>query len=191
MEEGLESLCSKISLTDGEKIGIKVVEGDVAETTEKRVNYLVGKVWTEKSINKEAFRTILSRIWRTVGQVLFKEFQDNCWLFEFFRESDKQRVLEGRLWSYDRCALMLNEFDGKVTLFQMDFMYTPIWVQVHNMLLLCINRGVGVRIGVSLGVLEDVDVVGDGAGLGRCLQLRVMINLGKPLERGRALEFGG
>ena len=73
MEECLESLCGKISLTDGEKIGIKVVERDVAETREKSMNCLVGKVWTGKSIKKKAFKTILSRIWRTVGQVLFKE----------------------------------------------------------------------------------------------------------------------
>jgi hypothetical protein len=171
MAEGLESLCSKISLTDGEKTGIRVVEGDVAETRERSMNCLVGKVWTGKSINKEAFTTVLSRIWRTVGQVIFKELQDNCWLFKFSGEDDKKRVLEGRPWSYDRCALVLIEFEGK--------------------LLLCMSKGVGIKIGESLGALEDVDVAGDGAGWGRCLRLRVVINLSKPLERGRALEFGG
>jgi hypothetical protein len=191
MEEGLESLCSKISLTDGERVGIKVVEGDVAEIREKSLNCLVGKLWTERPINKEAFQTVLSRLWRTVGQVIFRELQDNCWLFEFSGDSDKQRVLAGRPWSYDRFALVLKEFDGKIALSQMDFMHTPIWVQVHDMPLLCMNRGVGVKIGASLGTVEDVDVAGDGAGWGRCLRLRVVINLGKPLERGRALEFGG
>jgi hypothetical protein len=86
---------------------------------------------------------------------------------------------------------VLNEFEEKLALSQMEFLYTPIWVQVHDLPLLCMSRGVGVKIGESLGILEDVDVAGDGAGWGRCLRLRVVINLGKPLERGRALEFGG
>jgi hypothetical protein len=191
MEEGLESLYSKISLTEGEKVGIKVVEDDVEETRVKSKNCLVGKLWTERAINKEAFRTVLSRLWRTVGQVVFKELQDNCWLFEFSGESDRQRVMAGRPWSYDRVALVLIDFDGQTALSQMDFMHTPIWVQVHDMPLLCMNRSVGVKIGASLGTVEDVDVAGDGAGWGSCLRLRVVINLGKPMERGRALEFGG
>jgi hypothetical protein len=142
----LERLCSKISLTDGAKVGIKVTESDVAKTREKSTNYLVGKLWTNKTINKEAFNAVLSRIWRTVGQVVFKELQDNCWLFEFLGESDKQRVLEGTPWSFDRVALVLTEFDGKIALSQIDFTHTPIWVQVHYMPLLCMNRGVGIKI---------------------------------------------
>jgi hypothetical protein len=57
--------------------------------------------------------------------------------------------------------------------------------------LLCMNKSVGSKIGESLEELEDVDVVGDGAGWGRCLRLRVIIDLHKPLERGRALKLGG
>jgi hypothetical protein len=53
------------------------------------------------------------------------------------------------------------------------------------------NRGVGIKIGTSLGEIEDVDVAGDGAGWGRCLRLRVVIDLTQPLERGRALHFDG
>ena len=145
MEECLERMCSKISLIDGEKVGIKVVEGDVAKIREKSMNCLVGKLWTKKAINKEAFQTVLSRIWHTVRQVVFKELLDNCWLFEFSRKSKKQRVLEGRPWSFDRFALVLNDFDGKIALSQMDFTYTPIWVQVHDMPLLRMNRVWGLK----------------------------------------------
>jgi hypothetical protein len=37
----------------------------------------VGKVGSEHRVNKEAFRTVLSQIWRTVGLAMFKEVQDN------------------------------------------------------------------------------------------------------------------
>jgi hypothetical protein len=114
---------------------------------------------------------MLSRLWHTSGQIVFKELQDNCWLFEFSGEADKRRVLKGRPWSFDHYALVLNDFNGMKGLSQMNFKTTPIWVQVHDMLLLCMNRGVGIKIGASLGEVEDIDVAGDGAGWGRCLRL--------------------
>jgi hypothetical protein len=42
MEGELAKLCSKISLTEGEKIGISVTEGEVTELRERGVNCLVG-----------------------------------------------------------------------------------------------------------------------------------------------------
>jgi hypothetical protein len=55
--------------------------------------------------------------------------------------------------------------------------------------LLCMTKGIAVKIGESLGRLEEVDLAGDGAGWGRCLRIRVEIDLTKPLERGRALKL--
>ena len=73
----------------------------------------------------------------------------------------------------------------------MDFKHLPFWIQVHDMPLLCMSKVVGTKIGNTLGVLEDVDVSGDGAGWGRSLELRVDIHLSCPLERGRTLLLGG
>jgi hypothetical protein len=50
---------------------------------------------------------------------------------------------------------------------------------------------VGTKIRETLGVLEEVDVVGDGTGWGRFLRLGVRIGIRKPLKRGRALLIGG
>lgn len=85
---------------------------------------------------------------------------------------------------------MLKELARDVPPVQMKFTHSPFWIQVHDMPLLCMNKGVGTKIGESLGELEDVDVAGDGVRWGRCLRLRVNIDLHKPLERGRALNLG-
>ena len=71
---------------------------------------------------------MLSSIWRTVGQVIFKKVQENVWLFEFTGEEDKQRVLEGRPWSFDRHALVLNDIDGKTQPSQMQFRHSSVWI---------------------------------------------------------------
>jgi hypothetical protein len=96
MADDLERLCSKVLLTEGEKEGIHVMEGEVVVGREVGTRCLVGKLWTERTANKEAFKTVLLRIWRLVGSVVFKELQDNLWLFEFDEEDDKNRVMAGR-----------------------------------------------------------------------------------------------
>jgi hypothetical protein len=49
------------------------------------------------------------------------------------------------------------------------------------------TKRVGTKIGNSLGDLHEVD----GVGWGRCLRIRVTIDLTSPIERGRALHFAG
>jgi hypothetical protein len=111
--------------------------------------------------------------------VVFKEVQDSIWLFEFIKEGDKERVTEGRPWSFDRQILVLYEFDGHCPPSKMEFTKLQFWIQVHDFPLLCMNRVVEKKIGDSLSVLEDVDVAGNGVGWGRCLRIRVSIDLTK------------
>lgn len=190
MGDDLEKLCGRISLIGREKVGIKILEGEVVADREKGERYLVGRIGDEKKVNKEAFKSVLSRIWRTMGFVVFSEVQDNVWVFEFADVEDKKMAMEGRPWSFDRQILVLKEFNGSVPPAQMKFTHSPFWIQVHESLI-CMNKGVGTKIGESLGTLEDVDVAGDGGGWGRCLRIRVNIDLHNPLEPGRVLSLGG
>ena len=73
----------------------------------------------------------------------------------------------------------------------MDFKQSPFWIQIHDLPLLCMTKTVGMKIGESMGTVEDIDVTGDGVGWGRCLRMRVCVDLSELLERGRALHFGG
>jgi hypothetical protein len=191
MADELGDMCKRISLTEGEKEGIRVEELDVSEARVIAGSCLIGKIWTDRNVNQEAFKSIFSNIWRIVGSVKFKKLKDNIWLFEFSDEGDKLRVLDGRPWSFDRQIVVLNEFDGSTPPSQLEFNHSPFWVQVHNMPLLCMNKNVGTKIGNSLGDLADVDVAGNGLGWGSYLRLRVSLDITKPLDRGRALNFAG
>jgi len=46
--------------------------------------------------------------------LVFKEIQENLWLFEFSEDSDKQKVLAGRPWTYNSTLLILNEFAARL-----------------------------------------------------------------------------
>lgn len=125
IEEELERLCGKVSLTKGEKTRISVTEGEIAIVCSKGVNCLVGCLRVDRKANKEAFKTLMSRLWHTIGNVVFKELQDNLWLFEFADSDNKRRVIKGRPRSFDRQILVLKDFDGQVPYSQMDFSFSP------------------------------------------------------------------
>jgi hypothetical protein len=63
---------------------------------------LIGKIWAEKKYNKEAFKTVFTRIWKVEGCVVFKEFQENMWVIEFSDLEIKERVMAGCPWSFKR-----------------------------------------------------------------------------------------
>lgn len=150
-----------------------------------------GRLGFAKRINKESFRTVLTRLWRPLGMMSFREVLDQLWIFEFFDLADKEKMLRGRPWSFDRILLVLNDFTGNTPPSQIAFTHSSFWVQVHNMPLICMTRGVGQKIGATLGEIQDVDVAGDGVGWGRSLRLRVSLDVTKPLDRGRALFLEG
>jgi hypothetical protein len=180
-----------LPLTEGEKKGIEIAEETVQDLRIKGSKCLIGRLGVPKKLNKEAFKAVLMRIWRPAGKLMINEVQESLWLFEFEEDGDKRKVMAGRPWSYDRTLLILNEFDGRLAPSQMEFSCSPIWVQIHNMPLGCMNRAMGAQIGQTIGEVEDVAVAEDDVGWGRYLRVRVVINLFQPLERGRTLSISG
>jgi hypothetical protein len=191
MAKGNGNFLGGLPFSEGEQKGLQISDESIQELRVKGSRCLVGRLGVPKKLNKEAFKAILVRIWRPAVKVIFKEIQDNLWLFEFSEEGDKRKVLAGRPWSYDRTLLIVNEFDGQISPSQMDFSSTPIWIQVHDMPLGCMNWAVGNLIGSFLGTVEDVAVAEDDVGWGHYLSIRVAISLYHPLERGRSLIISG
>ena len=60
MADEIEELCGKVSLNEGEKHGLKIVEGEISEAQEQGKRCLVGRLWARKRTNKEAFISVLS-----------------------------------------------------------------------------------------------------------------------------------
>jgi hypothetical protein len=96
MEGRIESMSDRLKLSEGERKEITITESDTADLRGRSERCLLGKLMSDRRIQKEAFKTLMSRLWKTVETVAFKEIQDNLWLLEFSNRADKRRVLEGR-----------------------------------------------------------------------------------------------
>jgi hypothetical protein len=81
-----------IPLTEGEQRGITIIDDKTEDLKAKGEKCLVGRLAVAKKIKKDAFKTLIVYIWRTVGRVFFKEIQENLWLFEFTENSYRRKV---------------------------------------------------------------------------------------------------
>jgi hypothetical protein len=55
--------------------------------------------------------------------------------------------------------------------------------------LLAWGRRFGIKIGSSVGLVEEIDIFDDEVGWGEYLRICVLLDLQKPLARGRKLHF--
>lgn len=61
------------------------------------------------------------------------------------------------------------------------FSHDPFRVQIYNLPLATMSQQVRLQVGRRLGVVHEVDVDREGLGRGKCLHVRVDIELSKPL----------
>ncbi|KAL5764142.1 hypothetical protein ACOSQ2_016736 [Xanthoceras sorbifolium] len=110
--EEVARLCALLSLVDAATTVTKI-EGTLKNVGDRKLALcLVGKVWTNKQVNQEAFRETIPKIWRTKQEVQVEVIQENIFVFHFYNSEDRQRVRIGGPWSFDRGLLVLEELEG-------------------------------------------------------------------------------
>jgi len=62
---------------NGEKVGIRITEDQTAELRMKSGRCLIGRLMSKRGMQKEAFRLLMSRLWKTMDNVVFKELHEN------------------------------------------------------------------------------------------------------------------
>ena len=85
--------------------------------------------------------------------------------------------------------VLLQEFEGEKDPKDMVLKWSPLWVQIYNLPLKSRTRETGKAIGASLGQVMDVDVADTGVQWGRCLRVRVEIDVTRKLIRGRKINI--
>ncbi|KAL5777207.1 hypothetical protein ACOSP7_010133 [Xanthoceras sorbifolium] len=111
-------------------------------------------------------------------------------VFSFRCSWDTKRVLEGGPWSFDKCLLVLKEPVGVGKIEDLDFSLTSFWVQIYNLPLAYINREVGMFLGKMISEIREVDSGLGGKCLGKCLSVRVWLNVNEPLKMGLRVVIG-
>lgn len=110
----------------------QVVGPDIkkVETTRHRVLLMVaGKVLTNKPFSVMAMKNTLKLIWKPQFGLAVSEIESNLFIFRFFSQLDKERVLEGYPWNFDESLILLKDIDGSKQPSKMAFTHSPFWIK--------------------------------------------------------------
>ncbi|XP_042944695.1 uncharacterized protein LOC122278581 [Carya illinoinensis] len=189
-EEKLSKLWEGLNLTEIEEEPITVAAQDIMAATQRGKNCLLAKVITERYSNKEAFHSTMTQVWRNEGGMTFTEIGESSFMLEFENGIDKQKILQGRPWNFDRNLIGIQDIDSSLPPSEVSFSHEPFWVQIHNVPFAGMNAEYGKQIGSSVGKVINVEVDKVGQSWGWCLRVKVELDITKPLVKGKWLLVG-
>ncbi|XWS08105.1 hypothetical protein CRYUN_Cryun41cG0050700 [Craigia yunnanensis] len=102
------------------KLGLAAVEATTSVTggrergnrKEAGQTWLVGKLLTAHSINKEDMMDTMRPVWKLLRDAKVTILDANLFLFKFATKKDKVRIHEGSPWSFDKHLLVFEDCDG-------------------------------------------------------------------------------
>nr|POE95151.1 hypothetical protein CFP56_25269 [Quercus suber] len=193
MVEELEVLWQKLSFTEEEDEGIELDTNSTKAAMELGKNCVVMKIVTHKSIIIKAMRKNVRMLWKPNKGVQISVVEEDMFLVEFEDGKDKKKVLDMWPWSNEKQLILMQEFEGKLTLKEIEMNWSPFWVQIFNLPLNCRTKEIGWPIRSKLGeVMEvDVDVSDVEVQWGRCLSIRVRLDVTKKLVQGKKITVEG
>ena len=110
----------------------------------------------------DALRKNIRMLWKPNKSLQLSVIEEELFLAEFEDERDKKRVMDMRLWHYEKQLVLLQEFEGEQDPKDIVLKWSPFWVKIYNLPLKSRTRETGRAIGASLGKVLDVDVADNG-----------------------------
>ena len=133
----------------------------------------------------------LNHAWRTEKSFEIRDVDDNKAIILFEEEVDLKRVLMNSPWSFDKYLITLHKLGEDEHIQGIRFDEISFLVQIHDLPERRMTKETGVRTGCILREVERVNVPTTGILLGKCIRVRVKIDITKPLCHGRFVKFGG
>ena len=119
----------------------------------------------------------------TYGEMKIRDIGGNILLFEFDDALDLERVLELEPWTYDKILVVFWHAVDVESAPLLSFNSITFWVQLHNITNQCLTQATGEAMGNTIGsIVQVANLEDDGEG-GKFLQIRLLIDITKPLPR--------
>lgn len=145
---------------------------------------LVGKILSSKILNKIGVQKVIEKAWRTEEEFSISAWKDNIYAFGFKNEDDLCRIISKGPWSVMGSLLILRKWDQSKTFSDLDFSFSPFWIQIHGLPLGFLNPKAGMEIAKSLGEVITVEEPGERGKLANFLRVRIWVDITKPLKKG-------
>lgn len=149
---------------------------------------LVGRFLTDQPINFNLMRSRMAGIWRPGKGVFMKDIGQGRYIFQFFHKIDLQRVAEGGPWSFNNIPLILHQLSKGEFPLRVPLDWVSFWIQIHDLPAGYILESIGKQLGNFIGKFLEYDSTNSTSTWRQYMQLRVAIDVTKPLKRGKRIK---
>ncbi|CAI9767814.1 unnamed protein product [Fraxinus pennsylvanica] len=191
MEKDLSILYDRLKLTDEEKQEVEVGKEEILLSLEKSTQCIAFSVISDRKVNRGALKTTMLKAWQVERKAVIKDVGRNKFSIELKRVDDKKRIINGRPLSFDKQLICVQDCEKAISIKDISFNEEAFWIQCHDLPFAGMNQKTGNEIGSLLGKVLIVDMDSSGVSVGEFLRIKVLINISKPISRGRFLNIGG
>lgn len=191
MEDLEKRFGAHLCLSERERAGLVFAEEDIGDLWKGSQFTLVARVVTHKSVNREAFGSVFTRLWGGNDGVSIKEIGERRFLVRFASQKDKMRVLDMEPWTFRDGLVLLAEVQSGVDARTVPVDTGVFWVQLHGITPLNMTMMVAKKVGALVGRVLEVDQANGVDCIGRFFRVRIRFDVGQPLMRGTFVAFPG
>lgn len=189
MEELENRFGSKLKLSERERRGVKLEQEEVSDTLLGFHYSLVVEVLTHRSVNRDAFISVFTGLWRGAEGVSFREIGERRFLARFVGLRDLRRVLDMEPWSFSNSLVLVAEESRALGDRGVPLSTGVFWVQMHGLPPLSMTVSAVTKIGGLIGQVLEVDKSNGRECIGRFARVRIRFDVRQPLMRGACVEF--
>ncbi|XP_019186010.1 PREDICTED: uncharacterized protein LOC109180754 [Ipomoea nil] len=143
-----------------EDLGVRFEDeptGGIDHTSVQQTWSVVGRLLTDRNFKSEMMKRVLVSAWRPLMGIEVADVHPNLFLFTFFDEADRRRVLEEGPWAYENATLICQSLVGDEHPTQVILNSVDLWVQVFDLPIGYRTEKVLEKVGDFVGVYLRVD----------------------------------
>lgn len=122
-------------------------------------------------------------------RMMCRELGDNLISFQFNSKRDLDRVISMEPWQFNKHTLVLKSLSGDIQPSTQKFDKNPFWIRLYDIRVKGREENSMRQIGMRLGEVREIDF-STTSGIARSIQMKVMVDLTKPLKRGIRIRIG-
>ncbi|KAG5521220.1 hypothetical protein RHGRI_033692 [Rhododendron griersonianum] len=145
----------------------------------------MGKILTQKGINLGGLKASMDLAWGYPKGLKVMEIGGGIFQFVFGKEMDLFKVIAGGPWLFNNQLIVLKRWEEGIKPDQINFSYSPFWIQLRALPLEFMSVEVGRKMMVGFGEVLEVVMAQLSGNQGRCIRVKVELDITKPIPRGK------
>uniref|UniRef100_A0A803P5M6 Uncharacterized protein n=1 Tax=Cannabis sativa TaxID=3483 RepID=A0A803P5M6_CANSA len=188
MDPLMNKMKTKINLTEDEESVFQFHDTESTSPLLSVDTVLYAKILTKKKVWLSTLQNQMAEHWDGRFPVKISEAMD-MFMLTFGCEGDKIRVLDREPYHFQNHHIVLYTPEVGKNFTSDDLTFTPFWVQIYRLPFLSKTRTLAIALGNIIGEYKDVFEDSLNEGWGPFLRVRVLLDVSKPLKRGRMISL--